>query len=453
LACTQTRKTAEKCTPRHHTSSTHLPLKIKLLKDKIALENYSSKEWDMWKKSSMRLLVVFSMCILVLNLHAQEAIQVIGKDQGSIELGSGLVQGVQKGATGRIFLKEMVDGKMVQIYLAKFRIVSVEAHRCRALVLEKKREITIGDLAVFDLPLKAPAKVNVTPNKNAAKAEKAKYPVRIEVDPADAEITINGTEKGSSGLQVTLDAPRCEVSISRQGYKSVTEVFELPSGGMIKSYRLKPLSTTEGIKPSNLAKPRTGKFPLRIVVEPADAEIILNNGFKSLSPLEVTLNSSRCEIRIVRQGYETLTETLDLNESGGVKSYKLNPVPVSSFSSGGKSTERSSSVNLTLKEIERKISRAKSTRTWGWIIFIPTTAWTGLMLGGFFAQLDEIDELWWQYVIFTIPTLVASIFSFSMIRRANRNLKKYRQMKSDLRLGLDIRPEMKRYGISFSWVF
>ena len=108
--------------------------------------------------------------------------------------------------------------------------------------------------------------------------------------------------------------------------------------------------------------------------------------------MELTLTQARCEVRVALRGYESVTETIDLSEGGVIKNYKLNPMAAANVAPGQKMVSSAIPTNMTAKEIDKKISKAKSTRTWGWIITVPSIAWTGFMIVGLISVIAE-DEL------------------------------------------------------------
>jgi len=320
----------------------------------------------MKRKGVFRLVVVLSMCLLVVHLHAQEAIQVAGLFSDAISLGCGSEQGVKVGATGRVYLREMVGGKMWPIYIAKFRVTSVEANNCRAKVLEKTRDIAIGHFITFDKPLVPPAakpapaaepKAEKPQAKPANAASARTYSLSISTVPEDVMIYINGKKSGRGPLKMDMSKPDCDVRIERNGYATIEDSFTISENGMTKNYELKPLTVAVpavAAKPVAEKKLEMGKYPVRIVVEPADAEININ-GNKGRSPFEVMLNTPRCQVSIVRSGYETVSETLDLSEGGVIKNYKLNPMIAASIAVGQKKGTLTAAESLNLKEIDKKV--------------------------------------------------------------------------------------------------
>ena len=204
----------------------------------------------MKRKGVFRLMVVLSMCLLVVHLHAQEAIQVAGLFSDSISLSCGSAQGVKVGATGRVYLQEMVGGKVWPIYIAKFRVTSVEANNCRAKVLEKTRDIAIGHFVSLDKPLAPPAakpapsvepKVEKPQAKPASAAPVKTYALTIETLPEDVVIYVNGNKSGRGPLKLNLLSPECSVRVEKEGYVAIEDSFTIDEGGMAKNYTLKPM--------------------------------------------------------------------------------------------------------------------------------------------------------------------------------------------------------------------
>ena len=207
----------------------------------------------MKRKGMFRLVVVLSMCLLVVHLHAQEAIQVAGLFSDAISLACGSAQGVKVGATGRVFLQEMVGGKMWPIYIAKFRVTSVEANNCRAKILEKTRDIAIGHFIAFDKPLVPPAakpapavepkaeKPQAKPLPKVASAAQAKtYSLAISTVPEDAVIYVNDSMLGRGPLKLDLLKPDCKVRVEMNGYKIIEDAFMIPRMAYPRTMSLSP---------------------------------------------------------------------------------------------------------------------------------------------------------------------------------------------------------------------
>ena len=203
----------------------------------------------MKRKGVVRTMAILSMCLLVVHLHAQEAIQVAGLFSDAISLGCGSEQGVKVGATGRVYLREMVGGKMWPIYIAKFRVTSVEANNCRAKILEKTRDIAIGHYVAFDKPLAPPAakpapaaepKAEKPQAKPASVAPVKTYSLTIETLPEDVVIYVNGNKSGRGPLKLNLLSPECSVRVEKEGYAAIDDSFTIDEGGMAKNYTLKP---------------------------------------------------------------------------------------------------------------------------------------------------------------------------------------------------------------------
>lgn len=122
-------------------------------------------------------------------------------------------------------------------------------------------------------------------------------------------------------------------------------------------------------------------------------------------------------------------------------------------------------INLSSQEIEKKLSRAKSTRTVGLL--------TTLIFGTsalFFGLDAALSKKWgygsgymWETGILKINrtgSLIAcggaALFTAIGIinwSRGQKHLKQLKKEKKDLQIGLDIQPNMKHYGISLAFIF
>ena len=164
--------------------------------------------------------------------------------------------------------------------------------------------------------------------------------VRIDVEPTDAEVFVNGYLAGTvddfDGVfqRLRLRPGEHEIAIHREGYRTIYERRYFNPGSMLTIRRtMEPLASGEPEDPRPVPAPpptpppdraaaerrpeppprrpdRPGALALR--VDPIDAEIVIDGAPRSL-PAEMTLLTlqlppGRHRVEVRREGYETYTE-------------------------------------------------------------------------------------------------------------------------------------------------
>ncbi len=123
--------------------------------------------------------------------------------------------------------------------------------------------------------------------------------VKIQVDPFDARVSINGVDYGPAGgeLTLTLHAGTHSLSVTRSGYNPYNVSFTL-SGGEYKTIpvRLSPLQATVSI--------RSNPSGARIFIDGS------NTG--NQTPFQMTLSPGTYQVRLTREGYQDWTTTVTL---------------------------------------------------------------------------------------------------------------------------------------------
>ena len=160
--------------------------------------------------------------------------------------------------------------------------------------------------------------------------------VRIDVEPTDAEVFVNGYQAGTvddfDGVfqRLRLRPGEHEITIYRDGYRTVTERrYFNPDAALTIRRTLQPLAPGEVQEPRPAGAPapapsrsdpdrpepprradRTGSLSLR--VDPADAEIVVDDERRSLTAgqtlLTLPLAPGRHRLEVRRDGYQTYTE-------------------------------------------------------------------------------------------------------------------------------------------------
>lgn len=125
--------------------------------------------------------------------------------------------------------------------------------------------------------------------------------VRIESNPAGARVVVDGSELGLTPYEAALDAGRHDLRLSYTGYRDFVSPFTVRGG--------EPLT----VGPIELGRPDA---VLRIVSEPAGADVSVAGRYRGKSPLTLTLPPGIAqEISLSRPGYVSAERSARL-ESG-----------------------------------------------------------------------------------------------------------------------------------------
>jgi hypothetical protein len=100
--------------------------------------------------------------------------EVTGIFKDGFQIDRGSTAGVMVGSGGKVYYKEMISGKDVPIYIAKFEVTKIEADSCQARTTQKNQNLQIGHLVQFDPPLRP--KVAAADNQSSTLSAKAVTP-------------------------------------------------------------------------------------------------------------------------------------------------------------------------------------------------------------------------------------------------------------------------------------
>lgn len=126
----------------------------------------------------------------------------------------------------------------------------------------------------------------------------------VETTPDGASVYINDDYKGTTPLTLTLEDGTYDLKITKDGYETIQETITLYPGKTITITReLKPLPAT-----------------LTIKTTPEDVSVYVNGVYKGKTPLTLTLEPGTYNLKLEKEGYETIqiTTTLSPGETGTI---------------------------------------------------------------------------------------------------------------------------------------
>lgn len=136
---------------------------------------------------------------------------------------------------------------------------------------------------------------------------------QLDSTPSDATVFVDGTEVGRTPLQLELLAGRRQLTLKRDGYRSLNLEVDAAAGAA-------------GTLASPVLKEADGKID--VTSEPAGASITLDGEFQGTTPLEISLESGRPhEIVAFRSGYQRAIRRVEL-ASGEKQSLRIALKPV-----------------------------------------------------------------------------------------------------------------------------
>jgi serine/threonine protein kinase len=135
------------------------------------------------------------------------------------------------------------------------------------------------------------------------------YLLEIDTDPPGADVKIDGQPKGKTPLQVEWLRSSCRLQIEmREGWTAVDDSLNLKKG-------INPIQRTLQKK----------EYTVLFRTQPSNAGISIDDQQIGSSPLQTSLPYGTHEIRIEKEGYRTLTDSLSVN-SELEKAYELNRI-------------------------------------------------------------------------------------------------------------------------------
>ncbi len=134
--------------------------------------------------------------------------------------------------------------------------------------------------------------------------------LRIISNPSGALVFLNGAMIGPTPLEITLAPGRYHVALSRFGYQEWSHIVDLKQGSEI---------TLEAQLVYSPFFQLTGRAArLRIVSEPDDATVFLNNTYAGKTPLTLEIAPGRYHVVVTKEGYESWVQTLELKGNSDI---------------------------------------------------------------------------------------------------------------------------------------
>ncbi len=128
--------------------------------------------------------------------------------------------------------------------------------------------------------------------------------LRVISNPSGALVSVNGIVMGQTPLELPLAPGRYRVALSRFGYDEWSQAVELKQGSEI---------TLEAqLTPSPLFRPLGRTARLRIVSDPDDADVFINNAYAGRTPLSLEIAPGRYRVVVTKANYESWAQTLEL---------------------------------------------------------------------------------------------------------------------------------------------
>ncbi|MBN1271530.1 MAG: protein kinase [Candidatus Aminicenantes bacterium] len=125
------------------------------------------------------------------------------------------------------------------------------------------------------------------------------YILRVTTVPPGAEISIDGSSRGVSPVEVTLDKASCRIRANKgEGWKPHDE-----------SLNLKP-----GINPTRITMEKQA-FTVTIRTNPSGARVFIDDSPVGTSPLQSTLDYGGHNIRLEKDGHRIFEETVNVSKN------------------------------------------------------------------------------------------------------------------------------------------
>lgn len=128
--------------------------------------------------------------------------------------------------------------------------------------------------------------------------------LRVLSDPPGALVSINNTVMGQTPLEIQLAPGRYHIKLSRFGYEEWSRTVEIKQDAQITLEARLVLSS--GFRPLG----RTAR--LRIVSDPDDADVFINNAYAGKTPLSVEIAPGRYRVVVTKAHYESWAQTIAL---------------------------------------------------------------------------------------------------------------------------------------------
>jgi hypothetical protein len=132
--------------------------------------------------------------------------------------------------------------------------------------------------------------------------------LRIISHPSGALVSINGIVMGQTPLEVSLAPGRYRVVLSRFGYDEWSQTIELKRGAAV----------TLEAQLRVLFWPLSRTARVRIVSDPDDADVFINNAYAGRTPLSLEVAPGRYRVVVTKFNYESWAQTIELRENSDI---------------------------------------------------------------------------------------------------------------------------------------
>lgn len=109
--------------------------------------------------------------------------------------------------------------------------------------------------------------------------------------------------------------------------------------------------------------------------------------------------------------------------------------------------------NLSMADLQKQVSRYKSRRTWGWVITVPSIAWTGFIIVVSLSGNLKAKEGSPLVLLLGVPTLFSSCIGINMIVKGNKGIKRVEEAMKKGQFSFNINPAKKIFAVSYTFSF
>jgi len=137
------------------------------------------------------------------------------------------------------------------------------------------------------------------------------YILNLKTDPAGADVSIDGNHMGKTPMEIELQNNTCRLRIEKgEEWSSIDEVLTLDPGLNYLQRALKSIN-----------------YSFTLSTNPPGASVFIGKVFTGISPLKISNLFGTYEIKIEKEGYKTIQETIVI-KSDGNKLYDLEKIKI-----------------------------------------------------------------------------------------------------------------------------
>lgn len=141
--------------------------------------------------------------------------------------------------------------------------------------------------------------------------------LKLTGSPSGASVFINGNYEGVLPLDCNLPKGEYTIKVSKEGYEDSIDCYNLQSDIYSIEFKLMPSSNPDG--------------KLRVVGSPTGASVFVNDDYKGITPLEISLPIGEYLLKITKDGYEDYTQSFKISPDGlHIVDIRLNEMPIPS---------------------------------------------------------------------------------------------------------------------------